>query len=86
MEGAEEEAVLRALLSMAGEASSRSARATRQVPGRPPGGSAACRKEARDQGGGSTPPKQHSPFVPEYGRGHLVLCLCVWVMSLVPGE
>lgn len=85
MEGPEEEAVLRALLSMDGKASSRSALETRSVPLTPSGGSAACQKEAQDQGGGSTPPKAHSPLVPEYFDGHLVLYLCVLVMSLVPG-
>lgn len=45
MEGPEEEAVLRAFLSMDGEASSRSARATRPVPQTPPGGSAACQRK-----------------------------------------
>lgn len=85
MEGPEEEAVLRALLSMDGKASSRSALETRSVPLAPSGGNAACQKEAQDQGGGSTPPKAHSPLVPEYFDGHLVLYLCVLVMSLVPG-
>lgn len=44
MEVPEEEAVLRALLSMDGEASSRSAWETRSVPQTPSGGSAACQK------------------------------------------
>lgn len=61
-------------------------RAPGSVPRTPSGGGAACQREARDQGGGSTPPKQHSPFVLEYVSGHLVLYLCVWMMSLVAGD